>query len=802
MLRFEAAVFGLTGDGHRALRASLPLADLPPSLDGFTDRPRGTNYVATWEPYFAAKAFGGWLAFTYTLPDPNQPRAGAVSTRVLLLERAKAAQLSDLRTVFASLAQQITFAGALEASLELGADGEPPPGHVLAGAIAHALRTGAPEPIVLALEDDAWAGLAAFWGQLWPSARGSFSFRTLFDPDDLESPPPSVVVTPRVQIPRWRTRHILPEPAPDAGPIERCFSGGSEPLARVLLNNLEGASLTAFRPLHALHHYIEEWRDHPTIRAANGILQTMEVLELSKTQREALDREVRPSLPGLIDAAGIDEVLFLAVTPLSELAAAARAWCTRLWRDCEVTEAAKLLRRTHQAQPWWRDAVLGGIADALSNADAAGAAKVWTLLSDEQVAVLVLPRLGPSWELALTEAMPAQFPASTVQHIAALAAARKWWRLYSAATILGETSPLGKLLDTLPDAECDVGLYVFKRARGSAALVEEVVRLGDARTFAIAADAIAEQPEILRSLSLDEPIWLELWMRVMPKLPTPWTGIQAPTSCWSALCDRLRGGARIPEGLFAQLARTPEGHFLDQPDRPQLWTHLPAADQTAVLTSTARAWLRSSSDPGPAEPPLLNAILQVCTSGEPWRDDIYRLIKHIGDRLPFPMIEEMAWLAAHGRLDPLDAAEVGKLVCRLRLSQLARRVTDHVLWHPSDPGLTFIGAILNILPAWTRARATIWHPHLGRLEEGLWWQALEELAMEKAPRGPREFWVQAGGREAELAHGHSPAEVWRLALESIRQGRGPSLKAFLEVMREEFPHDAGLSRFLDAMPHT
>jgi hypothetical protein len=104
----EQAFYGDIGKSHGCIASTFKDSELNSFLTAFTDRPGAIPAGTIMEPYLSAIAFGGKYIFTKTFPDFTAARGGMVFTHVLIAEIKDLADITDLKDLLVYFVSEIS----------------------------------------------------------------------------------------------------------------------------------------------------------------------------------------------------------------------------------------------------------------------------------------------------------------------------------------------------------------------------------------------------------------------------------------------------------------------------------------------------------------------------------------------------------------------------------------------------------------------------------------------------------------------------------------------------------------------
>src|SRR6185436_15672319 len=316
-------------------------------------------------------------------------------------------------------------------------------------ATAVALTTRGAGPVV-------WIGCQRFedlvvslWFHLWPELRNRFAFRLSFGPQDLvEVPKPSLVCTPTALAARWTGHRIVESTGPKT--ISRAaalLSGGTEGEPLLGFAREIGARIDNIDDFSLLERAYEiRSTSTPTFNECVAVLRLVERLCPDPSAGLAGKATLVERLTSRLPAATVCDILLLRNLGTEALPATKTVWAgLRAWaltnrftqaEDELMLSAIDDATSVAAAIPAWREALLGGIADASCTKSSPFPAAFWRWADARPATLIALADHLPAdreVEARLAEVAPRELRRPAGDAIMKLALTKRWLRLHGAA---------------------------------------------------------------------------------------------------------------------------------------------------------------------------------------------------------------------------------------------------------------------------------------------------------------------------------------------------------------------------------
>ena len=823
---YHRAVFGEKNGAHALLYTSVPdpldaasvtnLTDLPP------DWPSGKN----WEPFTRGFLHGHWYVIARTFPDPDASRPGMVKTCALLIDAEHYVNVENLAGLFALLPEAAIDDWATSPTdlppIFLPETGAHPKSIGFASVIRALLHeTKTSRPVIWVGQDGFEDAVAAVWGALWPSARRTFHFGFLFSPNGVDRTGLKLVAIPGDLVSRWHgftlVRGTDPEPIPLTS-AEAFLLGQPEgapirDLLRQLETELPGLADLASAGLCSDYLSRFEKASPSELRALLQHIVSLAPVPKngSKLKRKVLSQLVEISGDG--DAEDILGLRILEKLPLDagseECRRATERWFqAHLDNDSEATFSVVSAAFRDPNRPWSQSIfnILRQLWGSFSK-QFAGVLWAWWQRETSWVGGLgkYLPR-NCLVEMALVETCPANLEGTVGTEMRRFASDRRLFQLHAAVAIasMPPANAFAAQIEVDSDPSSMDGLRLIYTRVPVAMGFQVALNGSEERLYRIA----GEHSSAKQMLVPAQPC-LRAWQRILSyALSNNSTILQSLPDLRKlvhSLLDGLLNGQGVDENLLRAIGKRAEASLVDYPHRREIWARLPHTVAGLFAEATADDWIsRFLKKPGFEK--TLERDLERLVFCPP---RIHRLLafseKHaieVGLSLftNFGTLHESnvrAWFLAMVKagvpLRPEQAAELGSLLLNKQWRLAAGDLADELKTFPH-----IAPALRQCLPlfGFLRQLTLSWSLGEEQVEPESFWRAFLEIAPELYPKGPtdRKLWSRAGGDAAALESEGRGRNLWRSALELLRQGGDKNISAssLIAEMRQEYPKNTQL----------
>jgi hypothetical protein len=812
-MKVEQAIYGEVRRGH-ALRLASDRGKVSSELTSRLDLPDTAPPGAHWSPFLSGFPHSDKYVLARIFADPAATRAGMVLSHAVIAPLDEVTATADLRPLLALLITAPEAPERLEAR-EVSTSAEQPPAAVDLVTTAAALTTRGAGPVVRLGCQEFEDLVVSLWFHLWPELRAGFAFRLSFGPQDLvDVPKPLLVCTPTALAARWTGHRIVGSKAPKT--ISRAASllsggAGAEPVLRFARE--VGARLDNIDDLLLLERAYELGSaSTPTFDECVAVLRLVERLSPNPAAGAAGKATLVERLTSRLPAAAVRDILLLRNLGTEALPAADTVWAgLRRWalrnrftqaEDEPLLSAIDDATSTAAAIPAWREALLGGIADASRTKSSPFPTAFWRWADARPTTLISLADHLPAnrdVEERLAEVAPGDLRLAAGDAVMAISLSKRWLRLHGAAAsaALAPREAVRRQLsvDTDP-ANMDGVRAALHRATPTQAL-DIALEIADTRVLHLAAEKVAQQPRLLKDVDFRDASAQDLWARALTFNADAWQGPADPQQAFTVVIDNLAEGRPANADLLAALSSSPVADLGDYPRRAELWHRVGGTARDNLLKATATGWLkRAISGPVPYAPDReLEAVLLAGDLLERtlFQTEIGAAVRILSALAGYDEARFLRWLAVaasrHASVTA-DAEALGYFVLERRWQRAVDEMVNLVGRgrHDLKPALRICHMMIGIISRWWLGVSPVSH------EEK--WQVLEDLAADLYPTGPdhNELWDRAGGRKADLqGHGNGRTR-WHDAIGQIRRGQEPRAARLLGEMSRDYPGNDHLRR--------
>lgn len=817
-MRIEQALYGEDRDrgGHSLLEASRN-DEIASKVAQRLDLPDAAPPGVEWSPFLRGFPYRDRYFLSRTFLDTRASRGGMVFSHALIVSLDQLVRTFDLRPLVKLLAADERSRPLVEAVDLASVETQPPESYDLMDA-AEAFASMEKLPAVRVGHVGFDDLVVALWARLLPTMRRNFAFRLSFSPDDLvEDITPALVCTPHAVVGRWAGYRVIgsgivQEPT---SPGSAMLSGrGNDALFLEFMREI-GAEPETFRDFQLLDQAYKFSMKQQTLKNCIGAARLIEKLSPdSKVGRDRKDAFIRQIMEVIIEA-NAEEILLMRNLQLSAFPSS-----ERVWRKLEVwaTESVYPHNQDHHmlqalkdatsdnAVVGWRAAFLGGLAAAARarKPDFINAFWRWIQICPDVVdSTFCHVMAEKDFERCIAEAAPHNIDEEIAGTLLALARSRGWLRMHG--VVLSTTCrPLDSVRQQIAvdtDQSFIEGVRFSLRNAKQKEILNCALEIGEPRAISLAGEAVARQPNLLRSVDFSELNAQAIWQKALVINSESWRGPVNPKAAIYIVLDRLLDGERVNSSLVDQLSLSPIADLGGYPHRAKVWRHVDGFARDNFLATTVKGWLERAADshaPFKPEPELQSAIL-VADALEPTLNrlcldhfgTVVRIISALDQYDENRFVSLIRHVIANlFSLSASDAEGIGRLILNRRWMEAAHYVVREYQSGRGDLKPT-LRTCYHILSFWTRLSL-----RLTPLSESEKWDALADLATDLYPGGPNEkgVWERAGGNDSDLLLHENGRTQWRKALQNVRRGAGVRPINLLNSMKEDFPNN---ERILD-----
>jgi hypothetical protein len=809
-MRIDQAIYGEVKGGH-ALRAFSGARQVAQDITARLDLPDTAPAGACWSPYVSGFAHGNHYILARTFADISAPRAGMVLTHALITPIKELSEVRNLAPLFGKLMTSINQTVEPARFEQSIAAGSPPVAPDLI-AVANALATRGIDPVVRSGTDGFEALVISLWANLWPETRRTFGFRLSFGPSDVvETPPPNLVCTPLALIGRWSRHRVVngingEVPESNAAAL---LAGQGDPSDLLSFAREFGASLSKLQNLPLFDEACRlSKREEDNFENVVAALRLLDRLSPDPRNGDRAKIDLLARLVSHISSARPSQMLTLRNLDLTGFPRVESVWkAVKRWAagqqlvqaddELMVSIVTDATIDTH-AVDHWRNAIRSGLTIAARTQKSGLPEAIWRWVSLKPNLLDpifgILPKEA-SVELRMVSATPTRIERAIADRVLALTMNRKWLCLHGAvlSAIEKPVEAARRQIAVDEDASHKAGLQFALRSASPRQVVECAVVLGDRRLVALAAEFIADDPNIFTQRRCASRNEQAVWEAVIQLKDELWQVPAQPEVARDTALNALMDGSEYYPPLIVALSRTPLADLCGFPRREELWTRLGTEAKGGYLRGTAVGWLELCTKGAiPFTPDVeLGAVLLA-------NSDIDACLGRLASNIPagvriidaigrFDEARFIRWLrivvARSAPISIPDAEALGRLALSHRWHQAVDEMVYRVRDRRNDlkPALRVCSSMLGMLTRWTL--------ELSRPSLSEKWKTFEDTAAELYQCGPdeEEIWERAGGKNADLPRSGSGRSRWRTALSQVRKGGEPSAAKLLREMMVDYP---------------
>jgi len=825
MIEIHQATFGEGSDrGHALLNSSYPTDTIPNQISGFTDvtdRPREGDLS---HPIIRGFLTKGQFLLIKSFPD-SSGRQGRVFSHALIIKEADYLQIEDLSELLQfflpTLDKEaemmvIPYNSGLAKKMN-----EPTQVELLAidGLINHLTYDNT---IVWLSEQYYWLWIGRIWRQLPDQVKRNIKIGAAFNPAKVNTSLLNLLYLPEDTKYNWlKEKFLLVDERSEDIPSSRLnkFLLGTlkkdDPLPNLLSELqpeiIEIDDLRLFDQYADVYHHIE---NNPLIRSLLMLSDLISKYNPVTNVSAVGKRKILNAISKAIEKATPEEIGFLQHQTLvgfeekdvkRTIDLTLKTWLeNNLLKEKISIEKSKIAVTALRAekQNWWHILISQYIDDSFKSWNSSYSDFLWNWIkTDLNVAEQLISELLDTCEADLVATFPSLDKRSK-EVIIEIVLKKKWFQLYGiiAIDLYSPKDAFSKVLSNINSQSIVHTLESMASKITSQKLLSVASELGGEQLIKIAAKKITENPGLKGGLKIktsnSQLIWLESW-----KMGSDlWTGIAFPQKTLFQIMDQISEDDHFDTSLLLAISNSDYSSLKDYKKRTLIWNVLSGETKMNFLSSTLADCLRSVDSDNlklsNLEKPLIDCldssqVLQkiMCDSSLTIKMKL-QLFSHTTKCSEY----EAELLLQSNKLSNSEAEQFGKLV----LSKSWKGVVS-TMYNSRQSRNDFEPALkqcYRLLSIWERLNLSITGFGAGTISEDEQWDILFEKAITNYPDGPNQngLWENAGGKRSELQVNGSGKQIWRHAVNHIREGGHPKKKKLLAKMIEEFPHDQSLKQ--------
>jgi len=325
----------------------------------------------------------------------------------------------------------------------------------------------------------------------------------------------------------------------------------------------------------------------------------------------------------------------------------------------------------------------------------------------------------------------------------------------------------------------------------------------DVFTLALAAEAAAAAPSLLKRIDISSPRWREIWRAAIARNAGAAEGPSDPVTTAAALLEGFIGGSIADLPLVTALSATSLADLSQFADREKLWPQLPEPLRSAYLQATAKGWLEAvergeviTAEPALAQyfasPVLLEPVLSRLATQPSTGCALFRALPQLDEGRFSRWLREVL-----RRVNPLsrdDAEALGRFVASRSWNSTARAMADAITDDGRSDLRPSVDYIVDLIGMWRRYDLD----ETGNtMPLSAKWQVLEEVTVDLYGYGPGDgrLWQRAGGKDKDIPKAKSGAESWHKVFADAKKGKNSiDIRELIKRMYDDYPNHSALRK--------
>lgn len=330
-------------------------------------------------------------------------------------------------------------------------------------------------------------------------------------------------------------------------------------------------------------------------------------------------------------------------------------------------------------------------------------------------------------------------------------------------------------------------------------IIDYAVGSGDSRIVKIAGKFCHNSPKHLNRMDISNDNWQLIWAEAIENGNEVKAGLKEPTKEIYKLFDHIIDGNIVSPKLLGKISKSEFGNLLTYPNRSDLWGKLPLSTKDSFLIKTSTILLEKLSKNSATEIPndivLSNHIIKKGV-----HDFLYFNRKNIKSVIPiferFPQLSDnnlRDYLNNFSdQINPLDAAQLGKLIARKRFTNSAYVINSKS--SKTNNWRFALAECYDLLDFWAKLISSYSGTFLSSsITQDEWWQNTEELIIELYSNATSltTIWKKAGGKESELLAKGTTSEIWSDVFYKLRKGyfKEVTMKNLLKEVKKQYGYN-------------
>ena len=387
----------------------------------------------------------------------------------------------------------------------------------------------------------------------------------------------------------------------------------------------------------------------------------------------------------------------------------------------------------------------------------------------------------------------------------AFAVKRRWYRFL--ATILKAElsfeSALSQQLHIDSELHSKAGINILIKGVDPKKILDFTLKSGDKRLIEISGQLCRNDVALLDNIDFSNSIWIKIWLLSIEKGNQLTDGFKEPEKRLFELFDLMAEGETIDEKIVVKIGETDFANILNYKNREKLWPRLPLDIRTKFLAKTSLAYLKGFDGSSNLSDPLLSdylenyAIKQFLSGNNNLKVALSLFYKF--NTLSEKNLKD--YLGNYsGGIDMIVATTLGKYVYGKRYSAVAaiilQKATNSNNWRFALAEChVLLGIRAQLKIAWNGIISNI------AISTDQWWDSAEEIIIDlySNPNSITTVWKKAGGKEADLLINATARDVWRDAIQKLRQKQlqGVSMNSLMKEIKKQYSSNENFRMIFD-----
>jgi GTPase-associated protein 1, N-terminal domain type 1/Effector-associated domain 1 len=790
----DVAGFGEIKGGHALLGSSSNRSISFSDIVGRSDRPAYGPPGISWNPYISGFPFNSSYILMKTFQDRAATRAGMVFSYALAVDLGEIVNIDDISPILDLLPNSIEKPDAY-APVQVDLSRQSLPKRLNRQLAERLVATSTNETIVWLGELGFTDAMVALWSNSWPATRAQLSFRLAFDPQDLTSDHPTVVLTPSELSSRWAGQSIV-----DFSVLQPTIAGAAlagdpdgEPL-RALKNSLQ-AEIKQYRELRHLDKvYQSLTRESLTTSEARSVLHIIGALcpdaQKGKAEKASL---LEKSARAIRDEQSPSEIWafrnlkLIAFPDVESLITAITQWATLYLFDGPPTEQWNpLFEITFASESYLSVPLRRGIQSKLQGNERTLSGLLWSWSSkfEGHAKSLIEQAILAGWEdCAIATECPSRLDPNVGKELARYLRTENFF-LSWIAVLTGFLEP-DAVIEQLLEESATISPTVVKLLLGRIGPVPIILFAIDNPTpeaTSLAVQALLAFPNLVNSIQVTSTAALGLVQSAVEAGVNVMGNCDGPRMSHQIL-DFAIAGISIGASLWANVAYSKYVDLFDYTSRQKAWRVLPASVSHRFVEATSERWVSEflSRRDGTLiiEDDLQDGVLAAARQRQLGVSDLLLITGKIAGVTEGIFITWMERAIRDAEINIDESESLGRILVEKNWKRAASHLFE-LSEHRPDLNAG-ISECLDLLGRWQRLRA-IWIRKVHRqsnADRTDIWSALEDIGSELYPWGPgdRDIWERAGGDRSAIRVNTNGRDSWRDVLSQGKHGGGGDVTA-------------------------